>query len=65
MPFVAGQLKLGGLDDAQLKEAAATATVVGALSTWFYGIEYDRKRFDQELERSAAHMSSVLAGSRG
>lgn len=58
-----GQLKLAGLDDAQLKEAAAAALVPTSLSTWLYGIHYDPATFEAELGRAATHMSEVMTGS--
>lgn len=51
-----GQLKLGGLDGSQLKEAAVAATIVASLSTWLYGTDYDLTTFEAELARVGAHM---------
>lgn len=61
---MAGQLKLSGLNEEQLREAASAASVVGSLSTWLYGIEYDRERFERELADSAEHMRVAMAGAR-
>lgn len=57
-----GQLKLAGLDEAQLREAAAAASVPSSLSTWLYGIHYNQATFEAELDRSAAHMAGLMTG---
>jgi len=62
---VGEQLRLAGIDDAQLKEAVAAAQVPAALSTWLYGIHYDETTFEEELRAAAEHMSALAAGSRG
>lgn len=55
-----GQLKLAGLDDAQLKEATAAAALPPSLSAWLYGIDYDEATFRSELARSGAHMEQMM-----
>jgi AhpD family alkylhydroperoxidase len=49
--FHTAQLRLAGMDDEQMKEAGWVVQNVMGASGYFYGIGYDKKKFDQELER--------------
>ncbi len=56
VPFHASQLALGGMDDEQIKEASWAVQSVTGLSSYLYGIGYNREQFDQELDAMVEHL---------
>jgi AhpD family alkylhydroperoxidase len=50
-PFHTAQLALYGLGDEQIEEASWAARFTTGISTYLYGIGYDKQKFLEDLER--------------
>ena len=46
------------MSDAQIEEAAWAARFTAGVSAYFYGIGYDKERFQEELERIGEYIQS-------
>ena len=44
------------MGDAQVKEASWTVQSVTGLSSYLYGVNYDKEKFGQELDRAIEHI---------
>ncbi|MDA8387549.1 MAG: hypothetical protein M0Z58_02655 [Nitrospiraceae bacterium] len=47
------------MGDEEIKEASWVAQSVAGTSAYMHGINYDRKKFEEELESSIEHLKSV------
>lgn len=57
IPFHKAQLRMHGMDDAQIKDASWTANSVAGFGTYLHGIEYDLDQFLAELEGAVKHIT--------
>jgi hypothetical protein len=49
-------LALNGFNDEQIREASWVVQSVAGASAYFYGTDYDQKKFRDELDRMVAHI---------
>lgn len=64
MPFHSEQLRLGGVTDEQLQEAAAVAGEIVGFSAYLHGVGYDLDRYLRELDEAVNYIKSQ-AGALG
>jgi AhpD family alkylhydroperoxidase len=57
-PFHEAQLRLSGMGDAEVQEAAGAAAQVVGFSTYLHGVEYSVEQFKQELDAAVAYITS-------
>ena len=54
-------MRLSGMGDAEVQEAAGAAAQVVGFSTYLHGVEYSVEQFKQELDAAVAYITSHAA----
>jgi hypothetical protein len=59
VPFHTAQLALSGMNEEAVREASWTVQSVVGASAYMHGIDYDTKKFKQELSRIFEHVKKA------